>query len=228
VNDGLEANRQLDHLMSQHTGLDLSRSALLTIDTQCDFTLPDGAASIPGTLEVVPNIRRLVMAYRERSLPIVHVVRLYRPDGSNVDACRRSLVESGARIVCPGSDGAELVPELRPSLHTRLDPALLLDGQLQLLAESEWALYKPRWGAFYATRLEEHLGALGVNTIVVTGCNFPNCPRTTVYEASERDFRLALVADAVSGLYERGSCELAGIGAQLLGTDELLSALPRP
>jgi nicotinamidase-related amidase len=213
--------------MSQYTKPDLSRSVLLTIDTQCDFTLPDGAACIAGTLEAVPNIQRLVSAYREQKLPIIHVVRLYLPDGSNVDACRRSLVESGARIVCPGSPGAELVPELRPSLDSRLDPELLLSGQLQLLAEREWVLYKPRWGAFHATRLEEHLASLGVDTIVVTGCNFPNCPRTTMYEASERDYRLVLVVDAVSGLYERGRDELAGIGVQPLSTGDLLAALSR-
>jgi nicotinamidase-related amidase len=213
--------------MSQYTKPDLGRSALLTIDTQCDFTLPDAPACIPGTLEAVPNIQRVVSAYRERRLPIIHVVRLYLPDGSNVDACRRSLVESGARIVCPGSPGAEIVPELRPSLDSRLDPELLLSGQLQLLAEREWVLYKPRWGAFYATRLEQHLASLGVNTVVFAGCNFPNCPRTTVYEASERDYRLVLVVDAVSGLYERGRDELAGIGVQASSTGDLLAALSR-
>ena len=31
--------------------------------------------------------------------------------------------------------------------------------------------------------------ALGVDTIVVAGCNLPNCPRATLFEASERDFR---------------------------------------
>lgn len=39
------------------------------------------------------------------------------------------------------------------------------------------------------------------------GCNFPNCPRTSIYEASERDFRTVLVRDAISGLYERGEHE---------------------
>jgi hypothetical protein len=30
---------------------------------------------------------------------------------------------------------------------------------------------------------------LGVNTVVVCVCNFPNCPRTTIYEASEREMK---------------------------------------
>lgn len=76
-------------------------------------------------------------------------------------------------------------------------------------------MYKPRWGAFFATPLSEFLGLLGVDSLVVCGCNFPNCPRTTIYEASERDVRVALVRDATSGLYERGEAELASIGVHL-------------
>ena len=57
------------------------------------------------------------------------------------------------------------------------------------------------------------------------GCNFPNCPRTSIYEASERDFRLVLVEDAVSGLYERGKDELRGIGVALMNAAELTASL---
>jgi len=49
----------------------------------------------------------------------------------------------------------------------------------------EWIMYKPRWGAYYNTILEKYLHNIGVNTVVVGGCNFPNCPRATIYEASE-------------------------------------------
>ena len=82
-------------------------------------------------------------------------------------------------------------------------------------------------GAFYRTPLEEHLRTSGADTVVVCGCNFPNCPRATVYEASERDFRVVLVADAVSGLYERGAEELAGIGVGLPGSEECVDAVGR-
>lgn len=68
----------------------------------------------------------------------------------------------------------------------------------------EWVMYKPRWGAFYGTTLEERLRALDVDTLVVCGCNFPNCPRTTIYEASERDFHIVFVSDATSAVYEQG------------------------
>jgi hypothetical protein len=54
------------------------------------------------------------------------------------------------------------------------------------------------------------------------GCNFPNyCPRTTIYETSERDFRIVLVKDAISLIYDiRGLQELQNIGVSLMNTDE--------
>ena len=84
-------------------------------------------------------------------------------------------------------------------------------------------MYKPRWGAFFGTPLEQHLRALGVSTLVFAGCNFPNCPRTSIYEASERDFRIVVLADAISGLYPIARKELENIGVQVVDTEECLA-----
>ena len=51
---------------------------------------------------------------------------------------------------------------------------------------------KPRWGAFYETPPHALLRELGVDTVIVAGCNLPNCPRATLVEASERDYRTVL------------------------------------
>jgi nicotinamidase-related amidase len=80
-------------------------------------------------------------------------------------------------------------------------------------------------GAFYRTPLEAHLRGLDVNTIAVCGCNFPNCPRATIYEASERDFRVVVVTDATSGLYERGLWELENIGVEPVSADDVSERL---
>ncbi len=211
--------------MNRYVAPNWPSAALLTIDVQRDFALPEAVAEIPGTAEAAPRMGRLVEAFRRAGRPVIHVVRLYLPDGSNADLCRREALERGERIVLPGSDGAELLDELKPSPAARLAAERLLAGELQELGANEWAMHKPRWGAFYLTPLEEHLRGLGVDTVVVCGCNFPNCPRATVYEASERDFRVVLVADAVSGLYERGAEELARIGVGLLGSEECVDAV---
>jgi len=208
--------------MDTYTRPDPEQAALLTIDTQNDFTLPGAPAEIEGTVDAVPRMARLAGAFRSAEAPIVHVVRLYEADGSNVDRCRRAAIEEGAEIVRPGTDGAELVEKLKPSEDVGLEADRLLDGEFQQLGSREWLLYKPRWSAFFRTDLDEFLTERGVDTVVVCGCNFPNCPRTTVYEASERDYRIVLVPDVTSGTYERGLSELSNIGVALMDTAEVV------
>ena len=200
-------------------------AALLTIDVQNDFTLPGAPAEIEGTSDVVPQISRLVESFREVEAPIVHAVRLYKPDGSNVDRCRKDRIESGAEIVRPGSDGAELVDALKPSEEVRLDAEELLRGEFQQVGPHEWLMYKPRWSAFFRTELDEFLRTRSIDTVIVCGCNFPNCPRTTIYEASERDYRLVFVSDATSKIYERGIEELANIGVTVQETGDTIDWL---
>lgn len=207
-----------------HTDPQLASAALITIDTQRDV-LDGGPLEIPGTSAALEAMATLVHAFRAAGRPIVHVVRLYRSDGSNVDLCRRGMVERGAQMLAPGTPGSEIAAELLPDADLALQPEPLLKGQPQQLGPDEVALYKPRWGAFYATCLEEHLRARAVSTIVFCGCNFPNCPRTSIYEASERDFRIVLARDAISGLYERGERELANIGVRLMGAAQIVQGL---
>ncbi len=206
--------------MTSYTIPEKKHSTLMTVDVQRDFVLPGAPCEIAGSLQMIPAIQKLVRFYRERELPIIHVVRLYLPNGSNVDLCRRHLLKEGKRIVIPGTEGAELMDELKPSSNIKLDSNRLLAGEFQEISAKEWILYKPRWGAFYATPLELHLRNLGINTVVVSGCNFPNCPRATVYEASERDFKVVFITDAVSGCYDRGLQELSNIGVTLTTASE--------
>jgi nicotinamidase-related amidase len=201
--------------------------ALVTIDTQVD-TLDGGTLEIPGTSDALPQIAALAKAFRDAGRPIAHVVRLYRSDGSNVDLCRRAAVEAGAEILAPGSSGSQLAPGIVQHPGFALDADGLLGGRAQEVEPDEVVIYKPRWGAFFETPLEGWLRDRGVSTVVFCGCNFPNCPRTSIYEASERDFRVVLAEDAISGLYDRGRRELEGIGVALAPTAEVVESVVRP
>jgi nicotinamidase-related amidase len=55
-----------------------------------------------------------------------------------------------------------------------------------------------------------------VTALVVAGCNYPHCPRSTVCDASARDYRLVLADDAVSGFSEQARREMTGIAAWCL------------
>lgn len=213
----------INFTMNQYTQPILSSSALLTIDMQEDFCRKNALSYVNGTDTIIPELVTLVRHYRNLHRPIIHVIRLYNRDGSNADICRRKIIEDGKLIVTPGSAGAELVRELKPNDSVSVDERLLLKSEPQKLAEQEWIIYKPRWGAFFKTKLEQLLQSLNISTVVITGCNFPNCPRTTIYEASERDYRIVLVKNAVSELYPKGEKELQNIGVALYSVHDIIS-----
>jgi nicotinamidase-related amidase len=171
-------------------------SALVTIDVQVDF-LEGEPLAVEGADAAVPGIVALAGAYRE---------------------------ENGAPYLLPGAPGARIVAGVAAE-DVELDHDSLLAGEAQDLGPAEIALYKPRWGAFYGTDLEERLRAADVTTVVLCGWNFPNCPRTSAYEASERDFRVVLAGDATAGFYERGGEELEAIGIRVAGSAEIAESL---
>jgi nicotinamidase-related amidase len=86
-------------------------------------------------------------------------------------------------------------------------------------------LWKPRWSAFYRTALDTDLARLGVSTVVIAGCNFPDCPRAAAFDASERDYRVVMVSDAISGAQPHHLAEASRIGVVPLTDSAVLSAM---
>jgi nicotinamidase-related amidase len=212
--------------MRRYTEPEWSNCALITMDTQCD-TLDGQPFAIPGTSAILPRMRAMLEAFRSAEKPIIHIVRIYKADGSNADLCRRESVEQGLALLLAGSSGCQLASELLPHAEIQLDDDLLLSGGIHTISSREVVIYKPRWGAFYKTPLEQYLRDQDVSTLVFTGCNFPNCPRTSIYEAGERDFRVVLAHDAISGLYDQGRQEMHNIGVEVLSTSQVIDAVER-
>jgi nicotinamidase-related amidase len=202
----------------------LQNSALLTIDLQNDFVLP-GTGCVAGTLECVPTVCRLIAAFRQYELPIVHVIRLYERDGSNAELSRQQFIREHGQLVAPDSPGARLVDAINPSDPYEIVSASLYAGNLQKIGDNEWLLYKPRWDAFFKTPLEGHLRSLKVETVVVCGCNFPNCPRATLFGASARDFKTVLAYDAISQTTPERLSDLTLIGTVLLSAEQVIEKI---
>lgn len=200
----------------------MSRTALLTIDVQNDF-VQDGPAYVDGTAERLPQIARLLAMFRAVGAPIIHVIRLYAPDGSDAEPLRRDFIRDKGPVVAAGTLGAALPPAL--GVAGAPDGAHLYAGRFQQTAPSEWLMYKPRWDAFHATGLEAHLRGLGVDTVAVCGCNLPNCPRATLFGASNRDFRTILVQDATSQATPERLADLALMGTQVLSVAQMAQAI---
>jgi nicotinamidase-related amidase len=202
--------------MFDYTAPERGHAALLTVNAQRDFICEGSPLKAGGVGRALPALRTLVEGFRAAGAPMFHAVRLYRPDGSNVDLFRRKSVEEGLRVLMPGTRGSELIEGVAPGTGSRLDPCALLDGEFQDIGPREWIFYKPRWGAFHDTGLAGRLREIGVTTLVVCGCNFTTSVRATVYEAGARDFRVILVTDALSGASEDCIRELGRIGVYLM------------
>ena len=200
------------------------RSALIVVDVQNDFVADDGALPVAGTREALGAIAGVLDAFRAARRPIAHVVRLYIPGGTDTDLPRRAAIESGTKVVAPGSAGSQIPTELRPG-NSVLDPDRLLAGEPQQLGPDEIALFKPRWSAFHRTVLHEWLHARDVTTVVVLGCNLPNCPRATLFDASNHDYRTVLVTDATSQVTEDRLADLELIGVNLATARETIEQL---
>ncbi len=202
-----------------------SAAALLTLSAQRDFMVPGSPVKAHGGERALPAIRRLVEGFRASGAPVFHALRLYRPDGSNVDACRRQAVEEGMRVLMPGSLGSEILDELKPDPSIRANPERLLGGNMQKIGAVEWLFYRPRWGAFHDTPLESHLRDLGVTTLVICGLSFATGTRATIYESSARDFRTVVVTDALASATEEGVREMGRMGVYLMTSGTCLSWL---
>lgn len=216
----MAATDRLDPHLVPH----FDRAALVVIDTQVDFA-DGGRSPVAGTTAIVPRLTALLAAFRSAGRPIVHIVRLY--DGDDVDLVRRALVASGTGPVAPGTRGSQLLDALRPAGAPDLDHERLLRGEAQSLGADEVVLWKPRWSAFFRTPLDEHLRTRNVDTVVIAGCNFPNCPRATAFDASELDYRTVLAADALSGATPDRLDEMERIGVLAATTDELCDDVRR-
>jgi len=188
-----------------------SSCALLTIDMQVDFADPDGAAYVAGTAEISPTLVTLLQSFRRHQRPVIHAVRLYDASGNDAELSRRARIRNGPPLVRPGTTGACLLPQMQCALPPGWTDAV--KRRFVEISRQEWVFYKPRWSAFFKTPLADHLAAHGLDTLVVAGCNFPNCPSATIFDATERDLRVVLAIDAVSmtGPDTRAWCRGLGV-----------------
>jgi nicotinamidase-related amidase len=196
------------------------KSALITIDVQND-TLDNGTFEVPGTSAILPRIRQLCRTFRAAGRPIFHVIRIYTPDARDADRCRIRSLLAGKRILLKGSPGRRPADALLPTQNVPIDDDLLMSGSTQPIGPAEAIIFKPRWGAFYRTPLDALLEEKAVSTVVFCGCNYPNCPRTSIYQASERDFRITAVVDAISGMAQSDLEGLERIGVNCTTTETI-------
>ena len=73
--------------------------ALVIIDMQNDFVLPEAPLCVKGAQATVPTIRELLDRARAEGWRVLHVIRQHRRDGSDVEIGRAPLFTQGACLL---------------------------------------------------------------------------------------------------------------------------------
>ena len=169
-----------------------ARTALLVIDMQRDFLLPEGYAAQAG-LDITPlvaiirPIEKLLAVGRKAGLLIVHTREGHLPDLSDcppykLERSRRAGAEIGSkgplgRLLVRGELGHDIVETLRP-------------------LEREIVIDKPGYSAFAHTGLQQVLTKHGIETLILTGVTTEVCVSSTLRAATDLGYRCITVGDA--------------------------------
>ena len=193
-----------------------SRTALLLVDFQVDFALPEGqmardGADVAPALAAVQQAGQLADAARAAGVTLVFTRSLARPDASEPfleEARARRGEENQPRLCVEGPRGAEFVgPQPR---------------------HGELVVSKHRYSIFHGTGLDAALKARGVDTLVVSGLTTECCVQSSVWAAFERRFHIFIAADACAAYEDdlhRGALKAMALsGANLAPTADIVSA----
>ena len=183
--------------------------ALLIIDMQNDFVLENAPFRVNGALGIIGNIKKILGEFRDNNLPIFHIIRAHRKDGSDIEITRKEIFSKKPYAV-EGTKGAEIIDELKPR-------------------ENESVIKKTRMSAFFNTELDSMLKTLKISDIFIAGIQTPNCIRETAFDAVAYDYMAYLVEDAVAAqngeIHKANVLDMKNIGIKTIKTNEIGSVL---
>ncbi len=156
-----------------------AKNAILVIDMQNDFVLPSSPTHVAGAYATIPAISRFLEYGRKNGWQIIYLKRIHRPSGVDAELFRRHFFEEGHPICVPGSEGAEIVSQIKPEA-------------------TDIEINKQRFSGFFGTDLLLVLRGLGVENIYITGTQYPNCIRSTAVDAMGYDYNTTVVTDCCS------------------------------
>jgi len=206
-------------------GPDIRKSALIIVDMQNDFVHRDGAfgrrardnpnIDMDFLASPIPNVKKLMDAFRDAGRPVVYVAHVLKPDYSDAQfpywrATPQPHKRSNSTFIVEGSWGAQVIDELKPR-------------------EGEHLVIKKGFGGFSNTPLDTILRNQGITTCVVTGVTTCVCVSTTVRGGVEHNYRMILVKDGVAevqrDVHDAELKTMARIFADVKTADEVVGML---
>jgi ureidoacrylate peracid hydrolase len=159
--------------------LNPDKCALIVIDMQKFFLEPQSPTFTCGGVAILPTIKRLIAAFRERGRPVIYTKHVHHPD--NLDSGIMGWWWKGMCI--EGSPESEVHNDIAP-------------------LPSEKVVLKHRYSAFYNTDLETVLRCLKIEDLVISGIMTNMCCESTARDAYYRDYRIFFLADGTGSINE--------------------------
>jgi len=182
------------------------KAALLVIDMQDFFLDPSSPTYTCGGQAIVPNVKRLITAFRAVNRPVIYTKHVHDPNLS--DAGIMGWWWDG--MILEGSPESEIHRDIAPLAGDKI-------------------IIKHRYSAFYNTDLETVLRVLKIEDLVITGVMTNLCCESTARDAYYRDHRVFFPADGTGAMCEEmhvaSLLNLAYGFAQITVTDQIIRQL---
>lgn len=163
--------------------LTYAENAILVIDMENDFVLPDAPMRVAGAYATLPAIKKFLDYGRANNWAVIYIYRIHRPSGVDAELFRRHFFEEGHPFCIAGTKGAAIPDVIAPK-------------------PGDISVEKQRFSAFFCTDLDIILRGLGVKNVYLTGTQYPNCVRSTAVDSMSLDYNTTVVTDCCSAATE--------------------------
>jgi ureidoacrylate peracid hydrolase len=195
--------------------IDPRRTALLVIDLQRGLVSPGQPFTVPGALEMLPNVVALADALRRA--------------GGTVVFTRHSFADTGPQAIPAWQRAAPALAAMSEIFRPGLD-GHAVDPQLPVLS-SDLVIDKYRFSA-----LAQHSSALAgilverkIDTVIVTGVVTNCCCESTARDASMQGWRTLVASDANAAMsdeeHDAALINLARSFADVRVTDSIIGLI---
>src|SRR3990172_6950582 len=159
--------------------LDAPHSALLVVDMQNYFLDPKSPTFTEGGRAILPNLKKLIKAFRSAGRPVIYTAHVHAGDGSDAGIMKWWWEGMGKE----GTPEAQIHPQIAPR-------------------PGEKVVKKHRYSGFYNTDLETILRCLNIKDLVITGIMTNLCCESTARDAYYRDYRVFFLLDGTGSVTE--------------------------
>ena len=181
MTDGQSASDNYKGVWGNRIGFG-ERPALLVIDFMQGYTTEGAPLYAPGVVSAVAETVDLLEAARRSGIPVVHTNIRYHP-GHFADGGMWVRKAPVMKDMVEGNPLAAFCPEVTPLEH-------------------EVVISKQYASAFFGTSLAPMLHAMGVDTVVLTGCSTSGCIRASAVDAVQYGFRTIVVRECVGDRHD--------------------------